>query len=277
MSFRTPIEDRLKSAVLWHRINLLDPAVCAEAIATIRPTDLLHLAWIATPGVFWNSSENLRWLVSSIELVQAFCKQGGRRVLGIGTCAEYEWGHDTCVEASTPLKPSTIYGRCKLSLALATEAVAEANGISAAWARLFFPYGPGEPADRLIPSVIRGLLRRERVSCTHGRQIRDFVFVEDVADALVTLLESSAIGSFNVGSGEPSSLRDVVSIITARLGHPELIQFGSRPTPPNDPDQLVADIGRLQRELGWRPKISFEQGIDRTIAAYRSEPHSLAT
>ncbi len=56
---------------------------------TFRPTHLLHAAWIAKPGTFWTSEENLRWLGSSVELVRQFYASGGERVVGIGSCAEY--------------------------------------------------------------------------------------------------------------------------------------------------------------------------------------------
>jgi len=55
--------------VTWHTCDLLDPAACAKTVATISPTHLLHLAWIATPGRFWSSAENLRWLASGVVLI----------------------------------------------------------------------------------------------------------------------------------------------------------------------------------------------------------------
>ena len=257
--------------VQWHHINLLDSVACQNTIVKILPTHLLHLAWIAQPGVFWASNENLHWLIHSLELVQTFCQNGGLRVVGVGSCAEYEWGHSTCIENHTPLKPSTIYGRCKLAMSLALEAAADAYGISAVWARLFFPYGPGEPRDRLIPTVILGQLQGQEVRCTHGRQFRDFIFVEDVADALVTLLDSSTTGSFNIGTGIAQNLLEVVATVSSQLGRPDVVRFGSKPAPDGDPERVVADISRLKQEVGWQPKITLQQGIERTIEAWRPE------
>jgi len=253
----------------WHKVNLLDPASAASLIARVRPTHLLHLAWVAGPGVFWTSPDNLRWLASSIELVRAFFAHGGKRVVGAGTCAEYAWVTEDFKEGVTPLAPDTVYGRCKLAAGLAFEAAALAAGGSAAWARLFFPYGPGDPSARLIPSVIRGLLKREPVECTHGNQVRDFIFVDDAAEALLKLLTSPATGAFNVGSGRPLSVREVVSVICARVGGEDLVRFGAHAAPPGDPPRAVADITRMRQELGWEPRFSIEAGIERTIAAWR--------
>lgn len=255
--------------VTWHCCDLLDSSATIALVENVRASHLLHLAWIAVPGKFWGSPDNLRWLASGVALADAFFRHGGRCALGTGTCAEYEWGLEDCTEAVTPLRPDTVYGRCKLALNLALEASAMVEGGTAVWARLFFPYGPGEPAERLIPAVIRGLLSGEVVECTHGRQIRDFVYVDDVADALVTLLDSDARGAFNVGSGYGMTLREMVTLVTQRLGRADLVRFGARKPPPGDPERVVANIDKLQQQTGWRPAHSVEAGIDAAIAAWR--------
>jgi nucleoside-diphosphate-sugar epimerase len=230
----------------------------------------LHLAWIATPGEFWTSPLNLEWLKSGVALTQAFYAHGGRRAVGAGTCAEYTWADAPCNEETTPTQPATIYGRCKLAMALALAAAAGASAASSAWARLFFPYGPREPAGRLIPSVICGMLKGEPVACTHGRQVRDFIYVDDVASALVTLLLADAQGVYNVGSGAGLSLREVIGEIAAQIGRPELVRFGARAAPEADPAVVVADAGKLSRHTGWRPAVGIAEGIRRSIAAWRT-------
>ena len=154
-------------------------------------------------------------------------------------------------------------------MSFALEAAASSAGGTAAWARLFFPYGPGQPAERFIPAVIRGLINGEAVECTHGNQVRDFVFVDDVADALVKMLTNAGTGAFNVGSGHAFSLREVVGVICEKLGRADLIRFGARPSPPGDPERVVADITRIRKVIGWQPSYSIEAGIDRAIAAWR--------
>jgi nucleoside-diphosphate-sugar epimerase len=257
--------------VHWHRYDLLDPAQCELAIAGVKPTHLLHLAWIATPGQFWESDLNLKWLASSVSLAQAFYARGGERAVGVGTCAEYSWVITDYSEETTPLIPETVYGRCKHAFRIALEEAATVHGRSCAWARIFFPYGPGEPPQRLIPSVIRGLLRAEPVECTAGTQVRDFVFVDDVAAALVALLKADASGSFNVGSGRPATLRDVVSVIVDQLGRADLVKFGARTAPAGDPPWVVANVAKLKRETGWEPRVSMEAGIARTIGYWRDQ------
>jgi nucleoside-diphosphate-sugar epimerase len=92
---------------------------------------------------------------------------GGQRVVTAGTCAEYSWeegGDGICREDATLLRPSTLYGTSKDALRRMQESMARTLGFSAAWGRVFFPYGVGEPAGRLVPSVIDNVLGGSRRS-----------------------------------------------------------------------------------------------------------------
>ncbi len=266
---RTPTPEDGQT-VTWHSQDLLAPGAEAAIIDTVRPTHALHLAWIAIPGVFWNSAENLAWLAAGCALADAFGRAGGRRFVGVGTCAEYDWGFGLCREDTTPLRPSTAYGRAKLAMMHALNTAAAVHSFDAAWGRLFFPYGPGEPAGKLIPSVIAALLDGKPVPCSHGRQVRDFVFIEDAADALAALVDAPATGAYNIASGAPITLRDVIAAVVAELGGADLVQYGARPLQPGEPPVLVAGMERTYTALAWRPTTNLTTGIRRTIAALRS-------
>ena len=105
-----------RGGVCWHQADLLDERQCAALVAHVRPMHLLHIAWYAVPGKYWNSAENLRWVQASLGLMQAFAAAGGRRLVMAGTCAEYDWSHGRCTESDTPLAPTTLYGTCKHAL-----------------------------------------------------------------------------------------------------------------------------------------------------------------
>ena len=99
--------------IQWHVVDLLNYAHIRSLMKKIKPSHLLHFAWYAKPGEYWTSTENLRWLQASLELLQAFKFYGGWRVLMAGTCAEYDWRYGYCAENITPLKPASLYGVCK--------------------------------------------------------------------------------------------------------------------------------------------------------------------
>lgn len=258
-----------QDGIHWHTLDLLAPQPLS--LEEIRPTHLLHLAWYAVPGKYWTSPENVRWVEASLALLRAFVAAGGTRAVLTGTCAEYDWTHGDglCSEASTPLRPATLYGVAKRALGDLSVAYAQQVGLSLAWGRIFFLYGPHEPEQRLVPATTLSLLRGQPARCTHGRQIRDFLHVEDVAGALVALLDSEATGPVNIASGEPVTLREIVEQLAAATGRPELIQLGALPAPAGEPPRLVADTQRLREEVGWSPCHPLPEGLVSTVNWWR--------
>jgi nucleoside-diphosphate-sugar epimerase len=251
----------------WHEADLLEGA---DVLDEVRPEILVHVAWYAEHGRFWDSRENVRWVEASLALLRAFVAAGGRRAVMVGTCAEYEWGgEDNLNEHDSPVRPATLYGACKEALHRLAAAQARESGFELAWGRLFFMYGPDEYPARLVPSVIRALLAGERAATTTGTQVRDFMHVEDVAMALVALTQSDVTGPVNIASGSPSSVADIVEKIGALTGAAHLIDRGARPTPDGEPARIVADVKRLEREVGYRPSISLGDGLRSTVDWWR--------
>lgn len=256
--------------VIWHCQNFLDEEMTQLLINTVHPSHCLHLAWYTEPGKYWSSPENLRWTAASISLLHTFYQQGGERFVGAGTCAEYDWRYGHCSEAVTPLEPATLYGTCKNTLQKTLASFSANTLLSSAWGRVFYLYGPHERPARLVPSVINSLLHNEQAICSHGNQIRDFMHVSDVANAFVCLLESKKTGPFNIASGIPVTIKDVVGIIADQLNGRSLLEFGAIPTVKDEPALLTADISRLKYEAGFLPKYSIESGLEQTITWWKN-------
>lgn len=260
------------AAESWHEADLLDDSARAELVRELRPTHLLHLAWYAEHGKFWTSLENVRWVAATVRLAAEFAAAGGRRAVFAGTCAEYEWGHGTCSEATTPLDPATLYGKAKDATRRVVEAAADETGISTAWGRVFFLYGPREHPGRLVSSVARALVSGERAATSDGHQLRDFMHVDDVAAAFAALLASEVEGAVNVASGEPVALRTVIERIAAAAGRPDLLDLGALPPRPGDPPELVGAVARLHDEVGFRPAYTLDDGLAETVEWWRQRP-----
>lgn len=263
------IPEDAPSGIHWYSHNLLNDAEVNELFSAVRPAYLLHLAWYAEPGKFWNAPENRQWVKSGRTLVEAFCCNGGKRAVFAGTCAEYETGHGQCLEHQTPLRPATLYGVCKNELHQFAAAFTEQNDLSMAWGRVFHLYGPHEHPGRFVPAVIRSLLRGEEARCTAGTQIRDFMHVRDVASAFAALLSGTADGAVNIASGQPVRLADIARQIALLLGAEELLKLGSLPMPSSEPPVLTASVERLNREVKWTPSIPLEQGLNESIAWWK--------
>jgi len=235
----------------------------------VRPEDLLHLAWDVTHGSYWQSLENLRWVKASLSLLQAFIDAGGQRAVMAGSCAEYDWHYGYCTEEITPLRPATLYGVCKNALHSMVAAAGREAEISTAWGRLFSLYGPGERRGRLVPTVIASLLNEEEALCTHGEQIRDYLYVKDAAQALVALLSSSVNGPVNIASGLPVVLKELISQAAELAGRPDLVRLGALEAKKDEPPLLLANNRRLKEEVGWHPQYSFQQSLQETIAWWK--------
>jgi nucleoside-diphosphate-sugar epimerase len=265
---RHPAEPSV-GAVNWHVANLLDLDEQKRLLALVRPTHLLHLAWFVVPGQLITSPENYDWVTASLALVRAFIEHGGQRSVVCGSGYEYDWNYGYCSEKLTPLVPDTVYGASKHALDVLLRSLAESTGTSAAWGRVFFLYGPDEHPKRLVSSVIRSLLSGQPAPCSHGRQIRDYMHVQDVADGLVRVLDSEITGAVNVCSGRATALRDIVLGIGRLLGRPELVQLGAIPARSNDKALVVGDNQRLVAELGYEEKFDLESGLTQTIDWWR--------
>ncbi len=269
VSFKTPEKDQ--QGIHWHKTNLLDPKESIKLMAEVRPSHFLHMAWYVAPGKCWSSLENFNWVRSSITLLQSFAQHGGKRVVMAGTCAEYDWKHGSCSERETPLSPDSVYGKCKHALQILLDAFCAQAGLSGAWGRVFFLYGPHEHKDRLVSSVISSLLNNNKANCSHGNQIRDYLHVKDVADAFVALLESTVQGPVNIASGLPITLKEIIKKIGDRLDRQDLIELGAIPTSANEAPLVVADVKRLSNEVGWHPEYNLDSGLEQTIKWWKKE------
>jgi len=255
--------------VVQHRVDLLDVGAVARLMGATRPSHLLHLAWTVTPGAFWTTPDNLDWVAASLHLYRAFAAAGGRRIVGVGSCAEYDWGGDLLDEAATPCRPGTLYGVAKHALHQVLATAAGQDGISLAWARLFFLYGPHEAEARLVPDVTLALLRGRPARCGNGLGSRDFMHVADAGAALAAVLDSGHAGPVNVASGECVRIRDVILGVAGIVGRPDLLQLGARPSSPGDPPRLAAEVGILTR-LGFRPGHTLATGLPATVEWWRA-------
>jgi UDP-glucuronate decarboxylase len=242
----------------------------AESLAALRPEMCIHAAWYVEPGHYLSSSLNVDFLAASTRLAFALAESGCGRLVGLGTCFEYDVDSGRLSE-ETPTRPRHLYSASKLSLFLLLEQIAALTELEVAWARLFYLYGPYENERRLVSSVAQGLVRGERVEVTPGEQLRDFLHVEDVGSALAAIAGSSVLGPINVCSGEPVTVREIVERLGRAAGRPDLVALGARPYPDGEPTVVLGDNGRLRSEVGWSPRIRLSEGLEQTWQWWRDQ------
>lgn len=140
--------------------------------------------------------------------------------------------------------------------------------------RLSTVYGPGQNIKRLIPSVIRSCIKKEKINITSGKQRRDFNYVEDIIGGIIKAsITKGAIGEIlNLGQGKTYTVREVVDKIVDLMGYsPEPINPSLR-LRLGETMRWSCDNTKAQRILGWKPNCSLERGLQKTIDWYKSNP-----
>lgn len=236
----------------------------APLIKQSQATHLLHLAWYAEHGKYWTSPLNLRWAETTIRLVEAFCTAGGRQVVLAGTCAEYDWVQGYCQEEITQLNPATLYGVAKDATRRLVMMVSAQHQVPCAWGRIFLPFGYGENVNRLIPSLIDVFHGKRVPFKLNALAYRDFLHASDVAEGFIKLLTEKAQGEYNICSGEPVRLAEVVTILASLLrADPEPIL--ALATERSDEPALLVGKNTKLRAFGWQPVYTLTQGLERTL------------
>jgi nucleoside-diphosphate-sugar epimerase len=237
--------------VPWNEIENFQPEVC------------IHAAWITTPGVYLESPENFKFLEQSVSFLREVRERGTKHIVALGTCIEYKMTGAALSESGTPLEPTTVYSRCKNELRIQLEAAAAQEDFRFCWARVFYPYGPGEHPSRLCSSILGKIRRGETVVLKTPHSTKDYIFIEDLAEALLTVTEVRFSGAINLGTGVGVSVRDIARKLARMLGSEQLIEEAEA-TAPDPLDYVVADASRLQA-LGWKPAHTIEQGLRRML------------
>lgn len=246
--------------------DFTDPGECERVLSEVRPEVVVHLAMayhtLGSAGGADMTEVNYH---GTLGLLKAFEQAGGRRFVAAGTCFEYGHQDAALISEAAPCQPVYDYAQAK---ARATAAILDGVGGDVREAlvlRVFAPYGPREEPQRIIPLLIRAALRRERLQLSPGEQVRDYVYVEDVAAAFVTAALHprlpAARAVYNVCTGVGHSLRQLAEAVGAALGRPIDLAWGAVPYRPDEMMRLVGDNRRIGDELGWRPRTGLAQGL----------------
>jgi nucleoside-diphosphate-sugar epimerase len=269
---RTASTAPLPSGVVPHDVDLLDALARQELLGRVRPQAVVHLAWVTTHGRFWHAAQNADWEEATVRLGHEVRRHGAHRLVVAGTCAEYDWSQLTpdgrCVEGSTPVRPTTAYGRAKAGSLRRLSTLPDADAWLA-WARVFSPYGPGEAASRLVPSLVTALLEGRAAHVANPLLVRDYLHAQQVGRGLVALLRSEVGGAVNVASGVPLRLGELARRAATAVGRPDLVQLGDGSTQPGEPARLLADVTRLRDEVGFEPDVDLDAGLRDVVAWWR--------
>jgi len=250
--------------------ELTRPDHLGPKLERFQPHAVVHLAWQGVLNSARNDAGQAANITQALDLVRLAHTAGAKHWLGLGSQAEY----GPCanrIDESTPTQPTTLYGAAKLTTGRQAQSLCESLGLRFAWLRLFSSYGPQDDPSWLIPYVALKLLGGERPTTTTGEQRWDYIYVDDVAAAVVATAESSgATGMFNLGSGTTATIRSIIERLRDAIDPTAEVGFGEVPYRPDQVMHLEANITRLQAATGWRPQMSLDEGLERTVAWCRT-------
>lgn len=243
----------------------------SDLVRARRPHTVVDAAWSGVHGAA-RDDDGIQHanLVRVQTVVAALEPDAATTWIGLGSQAEYGFFEGRVCEDLSG-RPGTAYGRAKGAVHRFLADRLHASGTRFAWARVFGVYGPRQPAGWLIPDMISTMSRHLPVDLTTGEQRCDYLYVGDLADACVRLLENrSADGVFNLGSGRAVAVREVASTLKPLLSSSSELRFGAIPHRPGQSMFWEADISRLRSATGWAPTTSLAAGLERTVRSWRN-------
>lgn len=234
--------------------------------------------------------------VATLRLLRAMLNHDVRKFVFSSTCATYGVPHDLPIVETTPQAPINPYGQTKLDVENALKAIAHAHGLSFAAFRYFNAAGAAEdgsigedhnPETHLIPLVIDAATgKRPSVQVfgtdyptPDGTCLRDYVHVDDLSRAHIAvfdrLAEPSAALFYNLGTGTPTSVREVITAVEKITGNPVPVVEGPRRA--GDPPVLYADAGKARTDLGWQVQHpTIEPIVESAWRWHKSHPQGYA-
>ncbi len=227
--------DLIEKVIVEDLFDTSDPQVKKS----LKDSDtIIHLAWYAEPGKYLSSEKNIDCLTGSINLIKEFVKLGGQKVIGVGTCAEYQETEET-ITIDTPLSPTNLYASCKVALFYALSSYLMNKKVDFSWCRLFYLYGEGEDKRRFLPYLVNKLESNQEALLTKGDQIRDFLDVQEAGRRIADVSMRSKSGVFNICSGEPITIREFAEEVARKYGKQHLLKFGARQENIFEPKSVV--------------------------------------
>jgi dolichol-phosphate mannosyltransferase len=273
--------DELPDDGSWSRVdaNVYDPGALGAVLDEVRPRVVVNVA--LDKAVHERDDVPLDPLHTLFDGLRGtvgprFVHVGSAWVLASGT----ELGEDAALDPGTP------YARHKAAQDALLPRLGEETGVPWLNLRLFNVFGRFEAPTRLLPHLVARLSRSEHADLTRGEQLRDFNDVDDVAEAFRLALRAPDEGCgsiYHIGSGRATSVRELVDLVTQRLGGAELVRFGTGQADDDRLPALVADPALARRFLGWKPgaplpervHAAVEWWLDRIDAERRQPEESL--
>jgi nucleoside-diphosphate-sugar epimerase len=237
-----------------------------------QPFILVDLAWdMARPPTYQPHAEHI---LRCGNILDQLTPRGLRGVIGIGSAEEYGQRSGILRDDDPPLGEVSAYGWGKCAARSLMHAWSAATGNTALWLRPFVVYGPGQSGNMVIPYAVRQLLAGHEALFSDGEQRRDFVYLDDVVEALyracqVVVRWPAGFQAINVATGCPTRVRDLLEYLARICNAQARFRFGVIARRRGEPAVQVADPTRAFETLRWRAQVDWREGMERIAHSIR--------
>ncbi|MBM7023991.1 NAD(P)-dependent oxidoreductase [Treponema sp. Marseille-Q4523] len=241
--------------------NTLSPVITNSDV-------FIHLAWEKTFGTARDDVDaqvrNIQYTLDAARLAQ---RMGCKVFIGAGSQAEY--GPVQCpLTDKTPVCPQSGYGMAKYTAGRLSALLCGQLGIRHNWLRILSLYGPNDAPYTLISYVIHELKNGRSPELTKCEQVWDYLYADDAAQAILAVAQKGIHGkTYPLGSGTARKLSEYIKVIRDYVNPDIAIHFGVKDYYPHQPMYLQADITELTKDTGWKPEISFLEGLENIVAS----------
>lgn len=276
------MDTRWRLSSIWsdcsiHTVELRQQERVEEIVTAVDPQWVFHLAAYGA----YSSQRDVQRIVTTnynglVNLVEACLKTGFEAFVNAGTSSEYGWQDHAPVESELA-EPNSHYAATKAAATTYCRFVAQQHQRNVSTLRLYSVFGPWEDPTRLIPTLVLRGLQGELPPLVSPTIARDYVYVDDVVDAFISVARTSVYDPgaiFNVGTGVQTTLEGLVEQVRTQFRITADPVWGSMPNRDWDTDIWVCDPTNIQEAIGWKPAYDVEQGL-RELARWMTSDDAL--
>ena len=237
-----------------------------KSVFNWKPQIVINTAWITTPGIYRNDPSNHMYSQFAVDLANHVSHTDVEHIINFGTCAEYGPQSGPVEAGTTQLAPTTLYGEQKVAAHRGVELSLKGTEIRSTWARIFYPYGPGQDPHRLIPMLINAIKNSNEIKLNDISSQYDWISARDVASAISWVIRTDLPPQIDVGTSVGYTnlqiLETLYKMLKPQGGMPSNLKhdFGLN-------QKLIVSKNSPLLKSGWVAQDSLESGLQLVLEA----------
>ena len=248
----------------YYKCNIENSKKLSKLLKDIKPHICIDMSWQGIPD--YSIKNNLKNYNVKKKLYKMLVVNNCTKIISLGSCWEYGNTLGKATEKKNNILNLNDFAKTKNKILKLLQKLSTTYNIKYIWLRIFFVYGPLNKKNSLIPVCYNNLISKKYFNPTNPDGANDFIYVDDVARAIYSCLTNNLPnGIYNIGSGKLLSNIDIINLISKKIN----IKFKIKRS--TIVKGLYANISKLNKHTGWKPKISINNGINKTLKYFKND------